>query len=100
MPRFKSSSLSALVFVGVLTLFTLGTGLVSVLAAPLWQFPTNSVTIISDPPPADLLGQFSDLALLRPNLLDPDPLWRDPTFDDSGWQDTYPSARLAGSSPT
>jgi cell division septation protein DedD len=65
-------------------------------AAPASQFPFNSVTVISDPPPPDEAGQFSEAAYLSASVLDPDPLWRSPTFNDSGWQGSYPAATLPG----
>ncbi len=95
--RFRPGSLLALAVVmtvGIITLLLLGAGLLPALAAPLWQFPTNSVTIVSDPPPADLPGQFADVTRLQNNLLDPDTAWKSATFDDSGWQAAYPAERL------
>ncbi len=96
MPHLKPAPLLAIavvVCVGVASVFVAGTGLPPVLAAPLSQFPTNSVTVISDPPPPDLPGQFSAVTLQRSGpggFLDPDPNWRLPTFDDSAWQPSYP----------
>lgn len=65
-------------------------------AAPAAQFPFNSVTVISDPPPPNEAGQFPEIAYLSASVLDPDPLWRAPTFHDSGWQGSYPAATLPG----
>jgi hypothetical protein len=67
-------------------------------ALPLLQFPTNSVTVVSDPPPPDLPGQFSEAAWLQGDPIDPGggPAWRWPTFDDSGWSASYPAAALPG----
>lgn len=72
----------------------MGIVLPTVSALPPRQFPTSSVTIISDPPPPDEPGQFSEVSLLSGSVLDPDPLWRSPTLDDSSWQPSYPAARL------
>ena len=67
-------------------------------ASPLRQFPTSSVTVVSDPPPPDLPGQFSERTRLQDNPLAPggSPGWRLPVFDDSGWSDSYPAVALAG----
>lgn len=95
MLRFKRRALMAMGIVGFV-------GMVRVLVAldvvpyafafPLPQFPTNSVTIVSDPPPPDLPGQFSEVTLLQDNLLDPggSTAWRSANFDDSGWLASYP----------
>ncbi len=101
MSRFKPGPLFAIAFVvcvGAATVLMLGTGLLPVLAAPFVQFPHNSVTIVSDPPPPDLPGQFVERTLLQDNLLDPgsSAQWRFPTFDDSSWQLSYPVVRQVG----
>lgn len=76
----------------------LGSGLLYVAAAPPSQFPINSVTLISDPPPPDpnFPGQFVERTILQNNLLDPGGTtqWRFPTFDDSSWLNSYPVVRL------
>lgn len=97
--RFRQRPLIGMVIVilvGVAVVAVLGIMLQAVLASPLRQFPFDRVTIISDPPPPDLYGQFSERTLLQPNPVDPGPAWRLPAFDDSGWQDSYPAATLPG----
>jgi hypothetical protein len=86
----------SVVLVGAMAIALSGVGLRGVLALPALQFPTNSVTILSDPPPLDEPGQFTEATLLQANPLDPHIEWRSPTFDDSGWQSSYPAATLPG----
>ncbi len=85
-PRFLK--LGMVVILGLI----LGLGLLPVFAG----YPDDSVLIISDPDPAILPGQFPEVTVLQANLLDPDPNWRDSTFDDSTWLNSYPASRLAG----
>jgi cell division septation protein DedD len=93
----RSSAIAAIgVLVGVMLVAASGAAFRAVAAFPLPQFPTNSVTVVSDPPPPDLPGQFSEATLLQGNPLDPSPAWRLPTFDDSGWSASYPVAALPG----
>jgi cell division septation protein DedD len=95
--RRRSSVVAAIgVLVGVILVLALGTALRTVAALTLLQFPISSVTVISDPPPPDLPGQFSEATWLQGNPLDPNPAWRLPTFDDSGWSASYPAATLPG----
>lgn len=98
MPRLRPDLAVALTLVALVSVTTLlFTALdLPALAAPWSQFPTASVTVISDPPPPDLPGQFSERTLLRPNLLDPDPDWNAPTFNDGSWLDSYPVVRQPG----
>lgn len=79
---------------GLLLAGLLGTLSIYAAAAPSAQFPLNSVTVISDPPPPAEAGQFPETAYLSASVLDPDPLWRAPTFNDGGWQGSYPAATL------
>jgi hypothetical protein len=90
--RCLLTGMGTVIAVSTVVVVVLGIVLGSVFASPLRQFPTSSVTIISDPPPPNLPGQFSERTLLQPNPLDPSSAWRQPTFDDSGWQDSYPAA--------
>jgi len=90
MMRFRKRPLVAMgiaMFVGAVALIMLGIVLPVVLASPLRQPPTTPVTISSD---------FSEASLLSGSVMDPDPLWRSGTFDDSGWQTCYPAATLPG----
>jgi hypothetical protein len=91
MPRFKGLITTGLVvFVGVAAAVLALDALPDVLAAPPSQFPTNSVAIVSDPPPPDLPGQFSEATLIQADFWDPHPEWRLPVFDDGSWQPSYP----------
>jgi PKD repeat protein len=94
MPRFKSHALTGIgvviTTVGLITTLVLGLDWLQVSASPLPQFPINSVRVISDPPPADLPGQFVERTLLQNHGGDPHPNWRSEDFDDSGWQPSYP----------
>jgi len=95
--RFRQHPLIAAgtaILVGAVTVAMAGTVLPHASASPLQQFPTDSVTIISDPPPPGEPGQFPEAALLSGSVMDPSTLWRSPTFDDSGWQDSYLVATL------
>jgi hypothetical protein len=86
------------VLVGGILVAASGPAFRAVAALPLLQFPTNSVTVVSDPPPPGLPGQFSEAAWLQDNPIDPGggPAWRLPAFDDSGWSASYPAATLPG----
>ena len=66
------------VLVGAMLVAASGAAFWTVAALPLPQFPTNSVTVVSDPPPPDLPGQFSEATWLQGNPLDPSPAWRWP----------------------
>jgi PKD repeat protein len=92
MPHFKSRSLIGIgIIVGIGVVIALVLELDSLVSAsPLPQFPINSVRVISDPPPADLPGQFSERTVLQNHGGDPHPNWRLEDFDDSGWQPSYP----------
>lgn len=92
MPHFKSRTLTGIgIIVGIGAAIALVLGLdLPVSASPLLQFPINSVRVISDPPPADLPGQFSEYTLLQNHGGDPHPNWRLEDFNDSGWQPSYP----------
>ena len=75
-----------LVLVGLTAMVASGAVLPRVSAAPPRQPPAGSVTIVSASP--------SETTLLSDSVLDPSPLWRSPTFDDGGWQGSYPAATL------
>ena len=89
MMRFKQRTL---IVVGIVMLAGALIVLPSVWASPLRQ--SGAVTVVSGPsaPPPG----HSEATLLQDNLLDPDPLWRAPDFDDSGWQLAYSVVRLPG----
>ncbi|MDY7077048.1 MAG: PKD domain-containing protein [Chloroflexota bacterium] len=84
------------ILVGAVVVAGLAIVLLPVSASSLRQFPTSSVTVISDPPPPDLPGQSTEVTLLSNSVADPHPLWRSRTFDDSGWQYSYPAAMMPG----
>ena len=58
-------SAGAMVLVAAMALTAWRIALEVASASPVRQFPINSVTIISDPPPPDEPGQFSEATLLR-----------------------------------
>jgi hypothetical protein len=97
--RRRSSVIAAIgVLVSVILVAASGAAFRAVAAFPLLQFPTDSVVVISDPPPQDLEGQFSEATLLQGDPLDPGGslAWRLPIYDDSGWFASYPAAMLPG----
>ncbi|MEE8389954.1 MAG: PKD domain-containing protein, partial [Anaerolineae bacterium] len=87
MIKFKQRPLigvGIVLLVGVMAMAAFGTILRGVSASPLRQLPN----------PVVVTGDLSEVSLLSGSIMDPDPLWRTPTFDDSGWQASYLAATL------
>ncbi|MCP4542225.1 MAG: PKD domain-containing protein [Chloroflexi bacterium] len=75
-----------MILVSAVTMTIFGVTLQGVSALPLRQLPN----------PVVVTGDLSEVSLISASIMDPDPLWRTPTYDDSGWPISYLAATLPG----